>query len=136
MSYAKSAETRQAILDHIHVNPLQSANQISIAIGATRDSVQSCVKFMTDRGELEKIGSGMKTGYRAQVTTTISAEQVINEMQAKRHAAGIKAEAKEHGKTIRPGYYSQRGGDWQAKSGGGQASGRSRVYVCASAWML
>lgn len=134
MSYQKSAATRQAILDHLHANPLQSANQLSIEIGATRNSVQACVKFMTDRGEVEKVGSGMKTGYRALVTTTISAEQVIKEMQEKRQAAGVKPT--EHGKTIRPGYYRQRGGDWAAESGGGQGALRRQFTIQASAGML
>ena len=129
--YTKSAETRQAILDHLHANPLQSANQLSIEIGATRNSVQACAKFMTDRGEVEKVGSGMKTGYRALVETTISAEQVIKEMQAKRQAAGVKPI--EHGKTIRPGYYRQRGGDWPVKSGGGQGALRREVGIQSSA---
>ena len=41
MSYEQSQQTRQAILDHLHANPLKSANQLALALGKTRSAVQS-----------------------------------------------------------------------------------------------
>lgn len=122
MSYEQSQKTRQAILDHLHANPLNSANQIAIALGKTRSSVQSCVKFMAGRCELGKIGNGNTTRYRALVTTTISAKDLIEEMQDKRRSAGKNEISKENGKTRGPGYYSQRGGNWEPHKGTGQGS--------------
>lgn len=122
MSYEQSQQTRQAILDHLHANPLKSANQLALALGKTRSSVQSCVKFMAGRYELEKIGNGNTTCYRALVTTTISAKDLIAEMQQKRRSAGKNEVTKENGKTRAPGYYSQRGGNWDPHDGRGQGS--------------
>lgn len=130
MSYQQSELNRQAILDHLHAYPLKSANQIAIDAGLSRNGVQSCVKFMESRGEIEHIGKGKTTAYRALVKTTISAKQVIAEIQEKRRAKGVEVMASRCGKTSSPGYYSQRGGNWQAQAGqGGQGALRREVGI-------
>jgi hypothetical protein len=134
MSYQRSQQTRQAILDELHVNPRQSARGLSTKLGVTRNSVQSCVVFMTERGEIEKIGEGHGTCYVAKVKTTISAQEVIEEIHRKRQASGKKSnpivlEDEEVGVVNRPGYYRQKGGGWKSKGGGGQGAVRGKVYV-------
>lgn len=132
MSYESSQQTRQAILDHLHSNPLKSANQLAIALNKTRSSVQSCVKFMAGRYEIEKIGNGNMTCYLALVTTTISAKDLITEMQEKRRSAGKNEVSKDNGKKHGPGYYSQRGGNWKPHGGTGQGSLRREFGIQSS----
>lgn len=132
MSYAKSQMNRQAILDHLHANPSKSAKAIADSIGISRNSVESCVRFMLRREEISRTGQGSAVRYTARAKTTISAEQVIAEMHDKRSASGkVHEKAQhEHGIISRPGYYCQRGGGWEPKSGKeGQGSGRQRVWV-------
>lgn len=134
MSYQASQNTRQAILDHLRAHPLKSANQIAIDINVSRNSVQSCVVFMLRRGEIEKHGKGMTTSYKAIAQTTISAREVVDEMQAKRQAKGIKAMSIVSGRKSTPGHYIQRGGNWQPTPGaGGQGAVRQKVGVVSCA---
>jgi hypothetical protein len=137
MSYAQSQLNRQAILDHLHQHPLKSAQQISNESGVGRNSVESCVRMMTARGEIEKIGAGATTRYKAIATTTVSAETIIAETKVKRSKAGVKAAQIEYGRVTSPGYYKQCGGTWKAQSAsGGQGAVRVRVYVGSSSGML
>jgi hypothetical protein len=135
MSYLTSQGNRQAILDHLHKNQLKSANQVAIETGITRSSVQSCCLMMTRRGEIEKVGTGMATRYKAIATTTVSAETIIAEMKVKREGSGAKAEklSAGYGKVSKPGFYRQSGGGWQAQqSSGGQGALRGVVGVPSS----
>jgi hypothetical protein len=137
MSYLTSQGNRQAILDHLHQHPLKGATQISIDINLSRNSVESCVRMMTARGEVEKVGAGATTRYKAIATTTVSAAEIIAEMHDKRMKAGVKAEQIEHGRVTSPGYYKQRGGTWKAQSSsGGQGALMGVVGVQSSAGML
>lgn len=139
MSYHQSQLNRQAILNHLHASPLKSAKQISNETSLTRNSVENCVRQMTARGEIEKIGAGTATRYKAIAKTTVSAEQIIAEMAEKRHKAGLKAEKAQagHGIVQREGYYSQRGGGWLSQhDSGGQGAVRGVVGVQSSAGMI
>lgn len=139
MSYIQSQKNRQGILDHLHRHPLKSAQQISKEAGIGRNSVESCVRLMTARGEIEKRGAGAATRYLAIATVTVSAEQIVAEMKEKRAKAGLVAEKAQAGlgKISKPGYYSQRGGGWEAnKESGGQSSGRREFGVQSSMGMI
>lgn len=138
MSYEGAHQTRQQILDWLHVNPNNSAKAIGIGIAEGRNRVESSLRMMTARGEIVKIGHGITTVYRAIATTTISADEVIEEMREKRKKSGGKAEKarSEHGRVTKPGYYAQRGGNWQSKSEGGQGALRQAVGVASSFGMV
>lgn len=130
MSYQKSAQTRQAILDYLHANPLQCLKEIEAGIGATRNAVQSSLKYMTVRGEVARFGEKRGVFYRALVKKTISAEQVVAEMKIKKQSANAKVEVFIGGKKSAPGYYAQRGGNWEsAKSAGGQGALRREFGI-------
>lgn len=86
MSFKDSEKNRQSILDYLHQNPLKSAKQIADDNqgGMTLNSVESNVRFMTRRKEIEKIGKGRSTRYRAIVAKTVTAAEVVAEMQARK----------------------------------------------------
>lgn len=138
MSYEATQNTRQQILDFLHANPRQSAKAIGIGISEGRNRTESSLRMMTARGEIQKIGFGQATVYRAIATTTVSAETVIAEMREKRNKAGAKADKvhAEQGRVVKPGYYAQRGGNWQSKSSGGQGAVRVPVGVVSSFGMV
>lgn len=123
MSFQQAQQNRQAILDHLHAHPSKSALQLAEAIGITRNSVQSAVKFMTDRGEVSKTGKGKSVSYTAVAITTISAEQVVKEMQAKKSSVESKKIRIAQGKFQKPGVYRQIGGGWDSlPAQGGQGA--------------
>lgn len=130
MSYEATQNTRQQILDFLHANPRQSAKAIGIGISEWRNRTESSLRMMTARGEIQKIGFGQATVYRAIATTTVSAETVIAEMREKRKVHA------EQGRVVKPGYYAQRGGNWQSKSSGGQGAVRVPVGVVSSFGMV
>jgi hypothetical protein len=138
LSYLKSAENRQAILDHLHTSEPKGAKGISVAIGIGRNTVEACVRMMTARGELEKIGAGQATRYKAIALTTISAADVVFEMQEKRSKAGVKAEKTQTGSGIveKPGYYRQAGGNWLAGEMRAHDRGQGRSGIRVSAGMF
>ena len=139
MSYTQSELNRQAILDHLHAHPGQGAQVIANAIGITRNSVQNCVKMMTRRGELARTGTRNETRYTAIATTTVSAEQIIEEIRVRRCGKGGEAKKTqvEHGIVKAPGHYIQRGGQWPSQcNSGGQGALRGVVGIQASAGML
>lgn len=114
MSYQKSAQTRQAILDYLHANPAKRPQQIADGIGADGQKVNTCIKFMLERGEVERVNE--KGAYSAIAKTTISAKEVIAGMQAKMKPKTAKEKAppvclEEDQVTtiIRPGHIAHRG---------------------------
>jgi hypothetical protein len=138
MSYARSAENRQAILDHLHATQPKGANTIAKAIGLGRNTVEACVLMMTARGEIEKLGAGQATRYKAIALTTISAADVVLEMQEKRSKAGAKAEKTQTGSGIveKPGYYRQQGGGWLAGEMRAHDRGQGSAGIRVSAGMF
>jgi hypothetical protein len=141
MSYTKSAENRQAIIDHLHATHPKGAKGISVAIGLGRNTVEACVRMMTARGELEKIGAGQATRYKAIALTTISAADVVFEMQEKRSKAGVKAREKGETQTGRgivekPGFYRQAGGGWLAGEMRAEDRGQGSAGIRVSAGMF
>jgi len=130
MSYQISAANRQAILDCLHKNPMETCGQLFYRLEMTRNSLQSALKFMVDRGEVEKTGRGKATAYRAISVNTITAEQDILEMQAKRQAACTKKANHQHSSknADRPGVIRHVGGNHPPlKNQGGQGAVR-RVF--------
>ena len=114
MSYQKSAQTRQAILDYLHANPAKRPQQIADGIGADGGKVNTCVKFMLERGEIVRVNH--RGSYLAIAKTTISAEEVISGMQAKRaksnksgKAAPACLEDDQVTAIIRPGHIAHNG---------------------------
>lgn len=135
MSYTRSQNNRQAILDHLHLYPMKGAKAISNDANINRNSVESSLKYMVQIGEVEKIGAGQATRYKAIATKTVSADQVRESVDKKR----IEALTKDHpsgayGKTERPGYYSQKGGGWEPhQRQGGQGAVRIKTGIQSSA---
>lgn len=132
MSYEQSAKNRQAILDDLHANPSRDPSDLPEVLGISRNGVKAALKFMREKGEVSKVGSYQHSGYRALVTTTISAKQVIAEMR-ERKASGVKTTTMPSGKQRSQGYYCQLGGTWKATaSQGGQGAVRERTGVSCS----
>lgn len=130
MSYQQSEKNRQAILDHLNFYPRKGAASIAESIGISRNSVESCVRFMTRRKEIEKIGNGKATVYVALVKQTISAAEVVRQMQARQASVLSGRKPAPNGKKSEPGYFSQRGGVWPATPGqGGQGAVRRAVTI-------
>lgn len=134
MSYERSQNNRQRILDHLHANPHQSAKTISMQTGLGHNPVKSCCRFMLQMKEIQKHSAGKMTKYTAIATTTISAEEVARTFSVKQ---AKKIAPVDQGKIERPGHYIQRGGNWQAAaSEDAQNSRMPRVFAGSTCGML
>jgi hypothetical protein len=129
-------EVRKAIMAFLKANPKASTAQILTSVNLEPRNGAKLLKGMADRGLLTREEATItSTDSRGNASTNQGfVYSVCEPQQGHAEIAEIPT-----GIQQRPGYYSQSGGGWQANekaSGGGQASGRSRVYVCASAGML
>jgi hypothetical protein len=146
MSYLKSQQTRQTILNHLHATKPAGCKDIAIAINIGKNAVESGLRAMLQRGEIERLGAGQATRYKAIATTTVSAEQIIEEMAAKRYGIAdhnkAKAKAKQAPlKPCEPWRYRSKDyrnpyKDLPLQNQGGQGALRSTVFVASSAGMV
>lgn len=144
--YVQSEVMRQAILDLVRENPGMSGSEIIRHVGGDACTVNSRLKGMCDLGEMKRkpvvinqrnIRGDMRKvktyAYTALVEKTISAETVRRQAEKERkpHKPREKADGRpDGGKTRTPGYYSQKGGSWQANpDSGGQGAIRRRVVI-------
>ena len=140
MSYQKAEEARQTILDHLHAHPFRSCTQIADETGISRNASHSCIRYMHLSGEIIKHGSGKQVRYTASAKTTITADQVVAAVRAKRVKNDEERADVKRGKAKdEPWLYRNRPDhpDHVAPTNqGGQGALRARVYVGASEAMI
>ena len=136
MSRASAAENRQTILNYLNAQPigyLPGSVEILAATGIAKCVANSCITTMCKQREIEKIGKGKATRYRALVKTTISADELKEQADATRRATvGAKSGATRGAYVHVAGHYDGIPGHVQGKplrNQGGQSSGAKRVFV-------
>ena len=135
MSYEKrfvlSHQTRQGVIDWSRGEWFRHTDA-AIAINGDRGVVYRACKAMARDGEAQVRGYGKDLMFRAVVDKTMSVKDMHERATTKRTDRKEHDAHAESGVVRRPGFYSQRGGSWQAKSSGGQGACRHGVRLGSS----
>lgn len=134
MSYKTAVIARQQILDYLNAQPEPMlAAEIMAATGIHKHIWRGCTKTMREHREIEQVGKGKTSKYRARVVTTITIEALKEHSS---HAAAATVAGKPP-KTAPRGYVHKAGhydapGHVQGrplKNQNAQGSGRRTVFV-------
>lgn len=130
---------RQAVLDALHEQPGQTAQQLAAAIGVPAKLMIGSLHTMRNRGEVKSSGTHSAMVFVALVDTTVSAQSLYDatakgreERQRESEAMGIKT--RHEPEPNEPWRYVHKGGCARATDAGqgGQGAIRPRVYVNSS----
>ena len=134
MRYQEAEQARQTILNLLNGDPTKGSTVDMVAAGINRNRVESSVRMMVRLKELEKSGKGRMTRYKALVKITRTALE-MHEMVVKAQV-DANIQTKQPEPKVAPWLYQHTPCDHPIPNQEGIGSGRSRVYVCASAGML
>ena len=134
MSYASAVIARQQILDYLHTQPEPMlAAEIMAATGIHKHIWRGCTKTMREHREIEQVGKGKSSKYRARVVTTITIEALKEHSShaAAATVAGKPPKTAPRGYVHKAGYYDVPGHvqGRPLKNQSGQGSGMKRVFV-------
>lgn len=106
MSYKTAVIARQQVLDYLNTKPEPMlAAEIMAATGIHKHIWRGCTKTMREHREIEQVGKGKSSKYRARVTTTITIEALKEHSS---HAAAATVAGKPP-KTAPRGYVHKAG---------------------------